>query len=185
MTTTLQTPASTSPSWLKRNGKALFYGSWDFRAAVTALVAAGVLMSLSETARAQSGPLSAATLGICGGLLGVVLGAMAITTAFVTRSFVAIIGDIRHALLGFTTVAVVAATGLLFSLTALALAGAAWWWITAALLALCLALTTWTAVGTVQLVMLVVYFATVRAREMTTLLEAEGLRTERLRAAGR
>ncbi len=168
--------------WLRRYGAATFYRSWDARLAVITLLAAMPALSLSEGARAASGDAMTATLGVCAGLLGVVLGAMAIVTAFVTRSFVALVGDMRDALMPFGTIAVVAACGLLCSLGALLLVGPAMWWVTVGVVSVALSLTTWTVVGTVQLVHLVIYFATVRSREIATLVEAERIRTSRLQA---
>jgi len=151
--------------------------------AFAVFVGTALVVGTSETARADSPVVVGAALGVCAGLLGVVLGALAITTAFITQAFVALVGDLRRALLPFTTIAVVAAAGLVVSLAALLGAGPAWWGLRTALVAFSLALTAWTVVGTVQLVQHVVYFASIRGREITTLLEAERIRADRLRQA--
>lgn len=178
--TSTRTPSAVR-LWLQHYGRATFV-SWDARLAAVALVLTAVVLTLSEGARASSGTTAGAALGICAGLLGVILGAMAIVTAFVTPTFVALIGDLREALTPFSTTAVIAATGLLVSLAALVAAGPAAWWLVVMLMSIALAMTTWTVVGTVQLVFLVIYFSTIRGRELTTLLEAERIRTARRQA---
>lgn len=154
----------------------------DTGAAAVTLVAGVIFFMLRPDARTVAGPmLLPAAAGICAGLLGVVLAAMAIVTAFLTRSFVAAIGNMDEALMPFRTTAVVAGAGLVASLAGLVALEAVVGWVDAVLLAVAGALTVWTTVGVVQLVGIIVFFAQVRAREMHTLMDAESAREERIR----
>jgi hypothetical protein len=173
-------------SWWSHYGAATFW-SKDFGAGLIALVGASCLFFLSMGARSAGTTVLTSTLGVCAGLLGIVLAAMAVVTAFITRTFVAMVNDIGEVLQPFVTVAFVAAGGVLISLFGLPVLGAHVfpWWASAAVLALSVGVTVWAIVGVAQLVVLIRLFATYRAQELMAQLDAEYLRDERLQEAPR
>jgi hypothetical protein len=151
------------------------------------VVAAGCLFFLSAGARSSGTTILTSSLGVCAGLLGIVLAAMAVVTAFITRTFVAMVNDVGEVLQPFMTVALVATVGLLISLLELPVLGvrAFPWWVPTAVLALSVGATVWAIVGVVQLMGLVHLFANYRAHEFMAQLDAEYLRDERLQEAQR
>ena len=174
------------PSWWSHYGAATFR-LVDFGAGLITLVCASCLFLVSGGARSSGTTVLTSSLGVCAGLLGIVLAAMAVVTAFITRTFVAMVNDLGEVLQPFVTVAYVAAGGLLISLAGLPVLGvhAFPWWVSAVVLALSAAATVWAVIGVVQLVGLVRLFATYRAHEFIAQLDAEYLRDERLREARR
>lgn len=120
--------------------------------AAAGFVLGAVLFSVSEQSRAQAYVVLPAVIGVCAGLLGLVLGAIAIVTAFMTRGFVAAVDDIDEVLMLFRTVAAVAAGGIGVALLGLVIQEPAIWQLVVAALSLSSALAVWTVGGVVQLV---------------------------------
>lgn len=169
--------------WFARYGRATFL-SWDFLFAAAMAVGAAVLFAVSEQARGAGDGLAAAAAGICAGLLGLVLAAMTVVIAFVNRTFVLLIGDLREALMPFATVAAAAAGGLLVGLVGVVALEPLAWQATVALLTALTLLTAWTVAGVVSLVFLSIYFARVREAELTAIEQAEEARRARIESRG-
>lgn len=179
----MATTQTKRPSWLDQYGRSTFV-SPDFLLAILAAGATLGLLLSSPAARSTIGSLTAALAGVLAGLLGLALAAMAIVTAFITPTFVAAVGDVRELCMPFLTVAVAAALGLVTALALVMLEPIAMaWWIAPSIMALAIFFAVWAIAGTVQLVTIVIFFASVRAREMKTLLDAEALRGRRLTEA--
>lgn len=167
-------------SWVRQYGAATFRAP-DALVGYLVCACTALIAYYSSSARGQAAAVLTATAAIDAGLLGIVLAAMAIVTAFVDRTFVAFASrGLQEELMPFATVSVVAALGVgvgvlgLFGVGALA---TGW---TIALLALSAGLTAWAVAGVVQLVALVIYFASVRARQIAAIEEANQVRTRRL-----
>jgi hypothetical protein len=176
------TPRERLAEWWRRYGRAT-WDSADLELGVWAAFGTILLVVASDQARASAPAFAVATAGISAGLLGIVLAAMTIVTAFVNRTFVMIVGDLREALMPFATVAVVAATSLLLSLAGMLALAPLQGRLEVLLVALIAGATAWAIGGVVQLVFLSIWFARVRATELQTLEEAEQIRAQRL--AGR
>jgi hypothetical protein len=147
---------------------------------VIVAISVALLLYLRPDSRGQEDNLQMAVLGNCAGRLGVVLGAISIVSAFITKSFVAIVGDVEEVLMPFATTAGVAATAMLSATIGLVVESPGW--LVARLLVISALPGAWCVAAAVQRTQLVIYFATVRAREIQAVTEAEKLRQHRIQA---
>lgn len=177
----MKTLRSSTAAWLHSYGKATFL-SWDFLLAAGLAGVAVLLFSVSEEARHAGPILAAAAVGVCAGLLGLVLAAMTVVIAFVNRTFVLLVGSLAEALMPFATIAVVSAASLGVGMTAMVALEPLYWALDVVVLSLLVLLTAWTIAGVVQLVNLAIYFARLRAAELEALEHADGIKRHRLSA---
>ncbi len=160
--------------------------SWDFGVGVGCAMVAAVL-ALDDGVRGQGVTVALASCAVGMAVLGVVLAALAIITAFFDGHYRRVLesaGGIRRAMAPYL---LVAGTGGLAAVVGL-LTALAWpafgEWTQIVALAVTVLLTVWSVAGTVSLVEITLFHAEQRAALMRGFEEAADVRAQRLRRAG-
>lgn len=150
--------------WLRHYGRSTFR-AWDFSAAAGIGLVSG-LLGLSRAVRAAAPTVLLASAGVDVALTATILAALAIFTTLFDTSYRRVLeaaGGVRDALMPYTTIAFVAASGTVVSLMSALGSPYLGKWADAAVIALSMLLTAWTVTGSASLVEQTHFHATQRA----------------------